>query len=782
VKKPIIISICCLLIFISAPLRGAEKYEGPFVSEMKAGKFKNEHFVSVSFGKVSVLKKRKLTHAGTEVILRFRKEGEKRLDSVTLKNGDYFVLQMTEGFFTIEDAFFEKKYYTIGKKFNIGKSNLSYIGDIRITLLKQSLENYSYKFLIDTNFKKLNFSGNRALKGLLNSSCPQSWLEKTGGKILIPLYQPSAKGGFSDSYSALKAAENGDLETLKVFLKREEVLNKIWENGQTLLMTALESGREETAGFLIGKNPDLSIKKKNGWDHLMFALRYKMTGPAKSMIAMGMDVTGQLSGGWNNLFLALRNGCDLELLTLLLDGGCELNRAKDDGWTPLMMALCYRDEEIAEFLFRKGAEINVKDNEQWTPLMYALRYGKHKLAAEIIENDTRINAANKNGWTPLLFALRNGAGQCAEKLIEEGADTSAAERDGNTPLHFALEYKFPEIAEKIIRKGIGLDKATRYGWTPLMVALRYGQHDGAALLLKKGVSVNGFTKDGWSTLHLAIRYSRPDVAMSILKMRKHDLDDVTKEGWTPLLLSLRYNYPKMAELLLNYKADINIGNKYGWTPLMIAIEYDQPQMAEKLIQMGADQNAKNSKGLTALDIAKKKGYFNLFKLLGGKGLMGDPPPGSQKEPGVSMGLKGTFKEIIPSGKNPRVIHCDNCTPQSSLCHALLEYDSPKLEVFRYLIRELRSMGFKYDKEIKARSESGSLKNPNIWGLVNFTRNTPAMVNAFTIIILSDHKTGTTQTRVDFNLSRMPKKMNINLPAHKKQAKRLRWRSVHFGIK
>ncbi len=762
-KKIITISVCFALFLSIGLFSEVKKYEGPFVSELQNGKFKNSNFNSISFGSISFLKKKKLVGPGEEISIRIRKDGEKKSDTITAGNGKYFLIQNVDGLFKIEDIFFGKKYYKIDKKFYVNKSDLNYLGNIKITIIKESLENYSYKIHIDTNFKKLNFTSNTVLKGLINSNSPRDYLEKTRGKILIPIYQPSAKGQYSNEYNALKAVENGDKVSLEKFLKKGDILNKIWENGQTLLMTSLEFKNEEIAKFLISMDPDISIKTKSGWDHLMFATRYNMIEPAKLLINKGIDVTGEISGGWNNLFMALRNGCDMELLDMLLEKGCKINKPKDNKWTPLMMALCYRNEELADSLYRKGAEINVKDNENWTPLMYALRYGKNKLAEKMIEKDKDINASNKNGWTPLLFALRNGAGKCAKKLIESGADTLATERDGNTPLHFALEYKFPEIADIIIRKGKGLDKVTRYGWTPLMVALRYDQPDAALLLLEKGATVNGFTKDGWSTLHLAVRYNMPAAAISIIKRKKLNLDDVTAEGWTPLLLALRYNHPEIAAILLKSGVNINLGNKFGWTPLMIAIEYDQPQLAEKLIKMGALQNAKNNNGDTAIDIAKKKKYFSLFKLLGGKGLLSETPHVIKTTSAISGELNGTFKTIIPKGKNPRVIKCDDCTPQSNLCNALLEYDSPKLEVFKYLISELKGMGFKYDTEIKAGRESGSLKNKNIWGLVNFTMNTSTMVNAFTIIILSDYKTGTNKTRVDFNLSRMPKKMNINLP-------------------
>ncbi len=761
--KRIIAVFTLFFISVFLPLLAETKgYEGPFVSTLRGGKFKNSNFCAVSFGKVSVLKKKKLVKSGEEILLRISKKGSEKTDIVKLKNGEYFLLQSTEGRFVIKDIFFKKKYYKVGKSFSVYKSNLSYLGNIKIILRLSNLDEYSYTTNIDTRFRKLNFGYNRIIRNLIDKNTPSGFIDKTEGKIMVPVYIPAGKIEHTDQFDALKATMNNDVVSLKKFLKKENDLNKIWDNGQTLLMTAFEYKNKDIAEFILNLNPDIKIKTNNGWTALIFSLRYGMKDMAKKLINRGADVRTKISNGWNALFLALRNGCDEELLNMMIERGCNVNTPKDDKWTPLMMALVYQDENICDLLYKNGADINVRDDENWTPLMYAIRYDKHKLAEKIIENDSDINASNVSKWTPLLFALRYEARKCAKLLVKKGADIFVANRDRNTPLHFALEYKFPDIAKKIIMTGKGISKMTRYGWTPLMVALRYSQPDAATLLLKKGVSMEGETKDGWTTLHLSVRYDQPENAITIIKRKKVDMNSVTNKGWTALLLALRYNYPEVAKELINSKADVNIPNASGWTPLMMALEYDQPQLAKMIIKKGADKGAKNSAGRNALDIAKSKGYFNFYKLLEDQTSLLKTPKQTIFSKRYSS-LSGLLKDIIPSGKNPKVIKHDNCTSDSSLCSAELEYNSPKKEIYNYIIRELKKRGFKYDKGVTARTNSGSLKNKNIWGVVNFTRNTSSKVVIFTVFIYSDHKTGRTKTVASFVLSRMPKKMNLKFP-------------------
>jgi len=765
VKKSITFLIFFSIIFSLSVFPVEKKYNGPFIKVLKNKKFENDKFKSVIFGRISIRnKKNRIIKSDEQVEIRFEREDSKKIETIKVNTNEYLLFQAIPGQFEIKDILYKKRYYKINRKFYPGRGNLTYFGNITLQLLKMSLDKYSYKSYIDTNFKTLRFRTNEKLKSCIYGNTPLLFLENTKGKILVILYQGMYKSEYDDSFTVFDAINNSDLESLKKFLENGEDVNSRNKEGWTLLMAALERKNSNFANFLIDKGADINIKTNLGWTALMFAIEYKVIDIAKTLIKNGAKVTGELSGGWNTIFLATRYGCDEELLKMLIDGGCNLSKAKKDGWTPLMMALMYREESIADLLVEHGAQINAKDDEDWTPLMYALRYGKDKLAKKMINKDADINAVNKNGWTPLLFALRYKLEESAKLMFRKGVDFTKANRDGFTPLHLALEYNFPGIARKIIASGKTISDKTRYGWSPLMYALRYGQPVSASMLLKKRVSLSGVTKSGWNVLHFALRYDQPDNALEILKRGKIDLNEATSDGWSPLLMALRYNQQKAAKLLIKKGVDLNKANKYGWTPLMMAIEHDQPEIAKILIRKRVKTDLKNSKGKDAIDMAKKKKYFNLFKLMGGKNYSEPVKTGKIENMAISpSGLKGIWKDIIPIDNNSKVLKSDNCSQGSSICNARVEYGRSKSAILGYLKKELITRGYKYDKQIKASSESGSLKNKNIWGLINFTNNSLSHVVSLTIIILSDQKTGTTKTVADFNRMRMVKKMGINIP-------------------
>lgn len=60
-------------------------------------------------------------------------------------------------------------------------------------------------------------------------------------------------------------------------------------------------------------------------------------------------------------------------------------------------------------------------------------------------------------------------------------------------------------------------------------------------------------------------------------------------------------------LLLKNKANLNLAEKHGKTPLHEAAKYGYEKVAKVLIDSGADLEVKDKKGRTAKDIATKRG-------------------------------------------------------------------------------------------------------------------------------------------------------------------------------
>jgi hypothetical protein len=105
----------------------------------------------------------------------------------------------------------------------------------------------------------------------------------------------------------------------------------------------------------------------------------------------------------------------------LIKRGAPLNfRDKKDDWTPLIYAIYYDNNDIADYLIKAGANVNCKDNLNRTPLMFCAMNGDMTTMQLLIENDADLNATDNSGRTALTYATIYTEYHAAEYLAKLG--------------------------------------------------------------------------------------------------------------------------------------------------------------------------------------------------------------------------------------------------------------------------------------------------------------------------------------------------------------------------
>lgn len=777
----------CVSVFLAgsillSPSALADESAPPPIAKLSEKKFSNERYKSAILGKVSFRKGRKPLEPKEPLRATFTRVDE-NADPVVLdvKDGEGFILQAAPGTYRLRDVARLGRLYRPEMQFRVEAGSVVLVGVVDFVLGDEDRAAYSYEWTADTTVDRAVFRRHPELGKLMNSYAPASLFQGENVSLFAPTY-PASSGKVREPKTLGAAAENGDVATARELVASGTDLNAPDGSGWAPLHSALRYGHAAIAEALLDRGASLSVRNPDGWTPLMFATRYGHPALAKRIIESGIDPNAAAKDGWTALMLAARNdqaenallllqkGADpnartkggvsplmlaaghapTDVVETLLAKGADLSARDGDGWTPLLWALRYQRREAARKLVERGADIHATDDEGWTPLMYALRYGAEDVALLLLDKGARVNERNKNGWSPLHFALRNGATRAARRLIEAGADLGRTTSDGWTPLMTALRNDQGENARLLIEKGVDLDAKNQDGWTPLMMSLRYDQGECARLLAQKCKQLDEKDKDGWTALTFALRYGHPEAAATLLQ-RGAAFNYTVEGGWEPLLTALRYGQAENARKLIQKGANPKAKTDQGWSALMFAIEHDQPENARLLIEKGADPAVQSSAGDTALSLAKKKGHYELVRLLGGA----EPAENAftaAKE--GSAAVAGMVK--LPTGA--KVVSAEDCAPGLNgvaLCTTTVETAGKRIEAYDGFVASMKAAGWDLDQGAHAQTEDGTILGKPYWGYLGYRKQQPDGLTTLTFTFPGGAPPAAGRTRLEISYQRFP---------------------------
>jgi ankyrin repeat protein len=105
-----------------------------------------------------------------------------------------------------------------------------------------------------------------------------------------------------------------------------------------------------------------------------------------------------------------------------------------------------------------------------------------------------------------------------------------------------------------------------------------------------------------------------ELAKSIL-IKGHDPDPVDSYRRTPLILAAMAGNADLVELLVEYKAKMNIGDEAGGSALHYASARGHVGVVDLLLELGARINIDNRQGMTPLMMAASDGRIEIVQIL-----------------------------------------------------------------------------------------------------------------------------------------------------------------------
>ena len=251
-------------------------------------------------------------------------------------------------------------------------------------------------------------------------------------------------------------------------------------NGDTPLMEALRWQRDVAADttmelrkfldLLIDSGADPNRTNKDGETALMFATYIENASSFQLLLARGANPNQRTKDGRAVILELTRSAENIRhpMIQTLLDVRADVNiRDVNDGTTPLLNALHYRDEVVAAKLVEHGADVNLADDAGTTPLHEAAERDSAEMVRMLVARGARVDVRDGHGMTPLMKA---STGDGARVLIDAGTDVNAADEDGMTALMYAAKTGREDVVGRLIAAGAKPNAVDKRGQTAAKLA------------------------------------------------------------------------------------------------------------------------------------------------------------------------------------------------------------------------------------------------------------------------------------------------------------------------
>jgi ankyrin repeat protein len=244
------------------------------------------------------------------------------------------------------------------------------------------------------------------------------------------------------------------------------------------------ASRGDTAGVkrLLARGADPNARNFLKITPLMIGALLGDPEMARSLLAAGAERDATSLYGTALTFAALSGNAPV--IRYLLHRGADVNAARPDGITVLMLAArADRPAVVRELLARK-APIDARDNNGGTALLYAARAGSLAAARVLLQHGAAVESADQQGWTPLIHAAVNGHTDLVALLLAKGAQVNARDQAGRTALLVTASYgDHPATLRALLTGGAAIDArdakgrtafahAAARGYTATVLALR----------------------------------------------------------------------------------------------------------------------------------------------------------------------------------------------------------------------------------------------------------------------------------------------------------------------
>jgi len=300
----------------------------------------------------------------------------------------------------------------------------------------------------------------------------------------------------------------------------------------------------------------------------------------------------------------------MDVVSLLVDAGADVNHHGSSSSFPLHLAADVGDAKLVSWLLSKGAEATAALDDGTTALHCACQTSRgFDVATVLLQHAisllyrTRTMSTGTTGVTVLHDAAEFADLTTVRLFLKHEVDIDAKTSTGMTALHIAAKHGRADIAADLLLHGARTDSLAADVKGLLICPLHYAVENNhlavVATLLDAGASVNARRsysgQEHVTCLHLAAMKQNVEMVCHLLAAPNIDVNACDSDNATALHVASRGGFVDIAEMLLQHGVDVNVGMTSGQssnqTALHCAVRCRHVELARRLLAAGADVNA-----------------------------------------------------------------------------------------------------------------------------------------------------------------------------------------------
>jgi ankyrin repeat protein len=257
------------------------------------------------------------------------------------------------------------------------------------------------------------------------------------------------KNGHLGNTALIKACEFGSLDIAKVLVDAGANINLKSKAGFTPLFYAVQKNHKPVVEYLISKG--VNVDEKNGQEGSSALYQASYDGLLEivtMLVDAGADVHLKPTHGYSILYAAFQNN-HKPIMEYLISKGARVDEKNGPIEITVLYQACTESSlDIITLFVDAGADVNSKTKAGYTPLFLAVQNKRKPIVEYLISKGARINEKNGlNDDSALHKACYSGSLEMTKTLVEAGADINILDKIGQKPIDLAIGQNHQAVVE-----------------------------------------------------------------------------------------------------------------------------------------------------------------------------------------------------------------------------------------------------------------------------------------------------------------------------------------------